>query len=98
MMPRLIYEVLYRRLIYVGPERMLKVAKDIEIPISRAEVLEHHCKHCAVSKLTYMIFYTPLALATRSFIEICIDTIEYKLFSTNDYKYIVYILDRYSNY
>ncbi len=45
-----------------------------------------------------MIFYIPLPLAVHPFVEICMDTIEYKPLSINGYKYIVYILNCYFNY
>ncbi len=45
-----------------------------------------------------MIFYIFLSSVIRLFIEICIDMVQYKPIFSNRYKYIVYILDRYSNY
>ena len=83
---------------YIGPDRVLKATKDVEIFINRAKVLEYYCKFYVLLKSTYMISYILLALAVCCFTKIYIDTIEYKFLSTNNYKYIVYLLDRYFNY
>ena len=77
---------------------MLKITKDIEIPINRAEALEYHYELYTLLKSIYMISHIPLALAAHLFVEIYIDIIEYKPFSTNGHKYIVHLLDCYSNY
>ncbi len=98
MISRLIYKVFYHRLIYIGLERILKTTKNVEIFINRAETLKHYYKHYAVLKSIYIISYIPLAPTICLFAKIYIDIIEYKPFSTNSYKYIVYILDRYFNY
>src|SRR6266566_1697215 len=96
--PKIIYEVLYNRLIYVNPKRILKAVKDADIPLNRKKVLNYHCKHYIISKSIYIISYTPLFPAVRLFTKIYINTVQYKSISSNGYKYTVYILDCYSNY
>ncbi len=95
---KLIYKTFYYRLMYIGLERVLKVVKNIEIFISRVKILEYYCELYILLKSIRMIFYIFLAPVTRLFIKIYIDIIEYKLLSINRYKYIVYLLDCYSNY
>jgi len=97
-MLKLIYKTLHCRLIYINPEQMLKTTKDTEIFISRTKVLKYHCKLCILLKSIYIISYTLLTPAICLFIKIYIDTIKYKPLSINGYKYIVHLLDRYSNY
>ena len=98
IIPKIIYEVLYNRLIYAGLKRIFKVAKDADIPLSKKEALNYHCEYCAISKSIYIIFYIFFSPAVRPFVEIYIDTVQYKLISFNGYRYTVYILNRYSNY
>jgi len=98
IMLKLTYKTFYRRLIYIRLDRVLKIAKDVGIFISRVEALEYHYKLCTLSKSIHMISYIPLALTARCLIKIYIDIIEYKSLSTNGYRYIVYLLDRYFNY
>ena len=76
----------------------MKTAKDVDIFINRAKVLKYHYKLYALLKSICVIFYTFLTPAIYSFVKIYIDTIEYKPFSTNGFKYIIYFLDRYFNY
>ncbi len=98
MISKLIYKTFYCRLIYIGPDRMLKIVKDIKIPINRIKILEYHYKLYTLSKSICIISYILLALIIRCFIEIYIDIIGYKLLSINGYKYIIYLLDCYFNY
>ncbi len=95
---KLIYKTLHYRLMYVGPDRVLKAAKDAGILISRAEALEYHCKLYTLSKSTYVISYILLAPTTRYFIEIYVNIIKHKPLSINGYKYTIHLLDRYFNY
>ncbi len=96
-MPKIIYEILYNRLIYTGPEQVFKATKDVDIPLNKKEALNYYYKHCAISKSTRMISHTPFASAAYSFTKIYIDIIEHKLLSTNGYKYAVRSFERYSN-
>src|SRR6266699_4915814 len=97
-MSKLIYKTFYYRMIYIRPEQIMKKTKDVGIPINKIKTLEYHCKFCILSKSTCMISYTLLVPIIRYFVEIYINTIKYKFLSINDYKYVVYLLDRYSNY
>ena len=96
--PKIIYEVLYNRLIYIGPERIFKVVKNVDIPLNRKKALNYHCEYYIISKSIYMIFYTFFSPAVRPFIEIYVDTVQHKPMSFNRHKYTVHILNRYSNY
>jgi len=95
---KIIYKILYNWLIYIGLENVFKVTKDIEIFINWTETFKYYCYHYIILKSTYIISYIPLSLIARPFTKIYIDTIEYKPLSINGYKYIIHILDRYSNY
>src|SRR6266699_6990826 len=67
---KLIYKNFYYCLIYIRPDRMLKIAKDVGILINKVKILEYHYKFYMLSKSIYIIFYTPLALTVCYFIEI----------------------------
>jgi hypothetical protein len=97
-MRKIIYEVLYNRFIYTDLERVLKTIKDTGISISRTKTIEFYCHSYTISKSTYIIFYTPLSPTTCPLAKIYVDTIEYKPPFEKGNKYIVYVLDRYSNY
>ena len=98
MISKLIYKTFYCRLIYIKPDWVLKATKDVEIFINKIETLKYHYKPYILSKSIYIISYTFLALIARCFIKIYIDIIEYKLLSTNNYKYIIHLLNRHFNY
>ena len=98
MMPKLTYKIFYCRLIYIEPDRVLKVAKDVGILINKIKILKYYYKFCILSKLIYMIFYISLALIVRCFIKIYVNIIEYKPLSTNGYRYVVHLLNCYFNY
>jgi len=98
MISKLIYKTFYCRLIYIGPDRMLKIVKDIKIPINRIKILEYHYKLYTLSKSIYIISYIFLTLIVRCLVKIYINIIEYKFLLINNYKYIIFLLDRYFNY
>src|SRR6266566_4587876 len=98
IIPKIIYEVLYNRLIYIGPERIFKAIKDADISLNREEVLNYHYEYCIILKSICMIFYNLLSLIIRPFVEIYVNTVQYKSMSFNRHKYTVYILNRYFNY
>jgi len=95
--PKIIYKVLYNRLIYIGPEQIFKIVKDFDIFLNKKKALNYYCEYYIILKSIYMIFYTFFAFTAYLFAEIYIDTIEYKPLSINNYKYIIYIFERYSN-
>jgi len=97
-MSKIIYKVFYNRLIYIGLKRIVTVIKNTEISISWIEAIEFYYYYYTILKSICVIFYTSFHLAVRLFVKIYVDIIEYKLLSTNKYKYIVYILDCYFNY
>jgi len=72
---KIIYKVLYNRLIYIGPEQIFKATKDVDILLNRKEVLNYHCEYYTMSKSIYVISYTPLFPAVRPLAEICVDTV-----------------------
>ena len=98
IIPKLTYKTLHYRLMYIKPNRVLKTTKDTKIPINKTKTIKYHCKLYTLSKSIYIIFYIFLAPTTRYLIKIYIDIIKYKPLSTNGYKYIIHLLDRYSNY
>src|SRR6266699_826610 len=79
--PKLIYKTFYCRLIYIGPDRILKAIKDVGI--NRIKALEYYCELYTLSKSIYIIFHILLALIVCCFIKIYVDIIKYKLLSTN---------------
>src|SRR6266699_4444857 len=98
IIPKIMYEVLYNRLIYTDPERIFKAIKDVDIFLNREKILNYHCEYCAISKSIYMIFYTLFSSVVRPFSKIYINMVQYKPISFNRYKYTVYILNCYFNY
>ena len=90
-MPKLIYKTFHYRLIYIKPDRILKVIKDVGILINKVEVLEYHYKLYILSKSIYVISYTPFILTVCCFVEIYVDIIKYKLLLINNYKYITWM-------
>ena len=95
---KITYEVLYNRLIYTNLERVLKVTKDVDIPLNKKKVLNYHYEYCIILKSIHVIFYISFSPVVRLFAEIYINIIQYKLMSFNRYKYTVHILNRYFNY
>src|SRR6266699_5860717 len=91
--PKIIYKVLYNRLIYTGPERIFKAIKDADIPLNRKKALNYHYKHCIILKSIHIISHTLFSPVVRPLIEIYIDTVQYKPISSNKYKYTVHILN-----